>query len=161
MGEWHQQTRLMVKNTKTWGDSDIKQEVTQHGSLIPRSLPWSFLCRMRGCDGARWSLFHNYRKICSILVSSCLTIVEILATYVPAHQEQVHVQNGPCASLSIDCQPACWEGQFRRSIPSRPQACLRSRPAHLFPCYLEPSFKQFAARYFDLLPEDFGHIFFL
>ena len=79
--------------------------------------------------------------------------MEILATYMPTHQEQVVYARVLATRLG--------EEKVRGSgvFPIGPQARLRSRPAPLFPHYPKHSFKQLIARYFDLLPENLIHVF--
>lgn len=69
------------------------------------------------------------------------------------------MQNNSAQACVLPARLGEEEVGFAGASLSRPQACLCPRLAHPFPYCLEPSFKQLVARYSDLFPEDFVHVF--
>lgn len=155
-GEWHQRHDWWQGRQKHKGNSDIKQEVTQHGGLIPRRLLWCFSCRMRVVTGQDGPF--------SIITGGFILFWSLLLPDHCGNSSSLHACP-PGAGMCKTSPAHPWVlttwlgGEKKQPAPSRPQAGLRSRPAHLFLYHLELALKQLVARYFDLLPEDFVHVF--
>lgn len=121
--------------------------------------PLGVLVQNEGCDMAGWSPVHSHRRLYSSLFSP--PAWPLWKLYLPtclSTRSKWCMQTNPRTALCIDCQTE-EKFSFSGASLSRPLAGLRPRPAHLFPYYLELSFKQLVAGYFDLLPEDFVPIF--